>query len=130
MPLVEAGVEAAPLCPAPVCDDEAALAGLAAADFPPAGDDPEPDPVPALVPVPVPLPDPLPDFPLPLPDPDPLSDPLPDFPLPLPDPDPLPDPLPDFPLPPDLLLPASDAFVLLSGGATLPDFVFDELWAG
>jgi hypothetical protein len=49
-----------------------------------------------------------------------------DFPLPLPDPD----PLPDFPLPPDLLLPASDAFVLLSGVATLPDFVFDELWAG
>jgi hypothetical protein len=79
---------------------------LAAADFPPAGDDPEPDP--ELSPFPFPL----------------LA--LVDFPLPLPDPD----PLPDFPLPPDLLLPASDAFVLLSGVATLPDFVFDELWAG
>ncbi len=115
MPLVEAGVEAAPLCPAPLCDDESALAGLAAADFPATDDDPEPDP----------LPDPLPDFPLPLPDPDPLPDPLPDFPLPPPDPDPLSDPLP-----PDLLLPVSDAFVLLPGVATPPDFVFDGIWAG
>ena len=120
MPLVEAGVEAAPLCPAPLCDDEAALAGLAAADFPATDDDPEPDP----------LPDPLPDFPLPLPEPDPLPDPLPDFPLPPPDPDPLSDPLPDFPLPPDLLLPVSDAFVLLLGVATPPDFAFDGIWAG
>ncbi len=110
MPLVEAGVEAAPLC-----DDESALAGLAAADFPATDDDPEPDP----------LPDPLPDFPLPLPDPDPLPDPLPDFPLPPPDPDPLSDPLP-----PDLLLPVSDAFVLLPGVATPPDFAFDGIWAG
>ena len=113
-------VPLADACEEPLCDDEAALAGLvvAAAALLVADDDPEPVPFPALVLDPVPLPPAEPADPVPLPpaEPDPLPLPEPADPVPLP----LPGPADPVPLPPAETLP-----VLLTGG-----FAFEGILGG